>query len=232
MKTLFFITGHRHLSEYGYQKILFEKFDSKFDFDVIAYSNSSNISKQQIQNEFKGFKKLKDVYANMPNCGYTYGGLHSVRDAYHLFNEYDVVVQHHPDVFIFDSKRLFSNLHNMLNWKFDFLVSLMVHNQVDFGYAKRNISNKNLYFNTDMFAFCPQTVDKSTFTFNLEEKLAAEHAFTRAVEEKKYKTLMHDRSRLTEDGLYEYTDSHLGAGPDYSGVFHCHDLTKLKNLIT
>lgn len=228
MKVLFFITGHRHLREYESQRRLFENFPQSFDFDVIVYSNSS-IKTPEISELIGSLKQLKSIHSCMPNSGYLYGGVHCVRDAYHLFQDYDFVVQHHPDVFIVDPRRAISCVKNAIEWNFDMLLSYMVHYHGEHGIASP-INNTNLYYNTDFFGFNPRKVNGSMFDFS--EGAGAEVVFTKRVKESGHSFLIHDRSRLMLDGLYSYTANSLGEGPDFSGIWHCHDIEKIERMIS
>jgi len=228
-KILLLYTSHRQLEEIKLQSLLYKKNGSSESFkniDLLFYCNSPIIDKKILNDYLNELPhKNKMLIHTDKNIGYLWGGHEAVYNCFNIWKNYDYCIHLHPDVFILDDQYIlkiieecekkreidFVNTHNLDPLKDD---------------------NKN-YLSFDFFIFKPKQIlnsslvkNRNFFDLYLDENerivKTPEHLLSQII--KKY--------NLKSQIVQRYNNNHWEPRrPDMIGLYHEHDLEKVKEII-
>lgn len=228
-KILLLYTSHRQLEEVKLQSLLYKKNGSSESFkniDLLFYCNSPIIDKK-ILNEYLNElpHKNKMLFHTDKNIGYLWGGHEAVYNCFNIWKNYDYCIHLHPDVFILNDQYILKIIEDCeKNKEIDFINTHNLDPLKD--------DNKN-YLSFDFFIFKPKQILQSSLVknhnfFNLyldeNERIVKtpEHLLSQII--KKYNL----KSKIVQ----RYDNNHWEPRrPDMIGLYHEHDLEKVKDII-
>jgi len=214
MKILLFVTGFRHLEEYGYFNRFLRRLNSLPSMcDLFIYCNNPHIS-GEIVARYQAFEqKNKYLHLTTLNVGFKMGGVEAVSRgmAMGAFEGYDYVVHLHPDVFIVDDSPM---------------VAIMTQNLANdcVFFVNRGDPDDSRFFCFDFFIFKPRLLTRNVFldalyTFQgIPEHWLSDMLANNAI-------AYHVVKRFAENRWHpRRVDEHLG-------LYHEHDLGLVDDLL-
>ena len=153
MKILLFVTGFRHLEEYGYFNRFLRRLNSLSSMcDLFIYCNNPQIS-GEIVSCYRAFDQTnKHLHLTTLNVGFRMGGVEAVSRgmAMGAFEGYDYVVHLHPDVFIVDEAPMLA------------IMTQNLANDCVF-FVNRGDPDDSRFFCFDFFIFKPRLLTRNVF---------------------------------------------------------------------
>lgn len=155
-KTLIFITGYRHLTEYNYFNLFLKNLKFKDHCDIFIYCNNQDISPEIVNCYHQFEQKNKNLFITSLNSGHRIGGVEALSQGFEMgiFKNYDYVIHLHPDVFITDDTPLL-----------DILLKNKDNDNVFF--ITKSFMNEESMFSFDFFIFKPKLIKTNIFINDL-----------------------------------------------------------------
>lgn len=214
MKVLLFITGFRHVEEYGYFNDFLQRLNTLNGVcDIFIYCNNPDISADIVAYYRKFTQKNKHLLITSLNAGFIMGAVEAVSRGIEMgiFDGYDYVIHLHPDVFMTDESGIME------------VLTENIANDCVFFITKSEPDDER-FFSFDFFIFKPKLLKQNIFSDELHSYGDGPEHFLCDMLAKHDVAFKFIKRFANDDWFPRRPDDHLK-------LYHEHDLRLVRELL-